>query len=42
MKWKPSAFLDDEVELSLWDVLRLLVGRRVSDSACGVRLRWWA
>jgi hypothetical protein len=38
MKWTPSLFGLDEVRLSLWDVAKLLIGRRVSDGGCVVSI----
>ena len=41
MKWKPSAHKSDRVRLNLWDILRLLFGLVVQDSACKVGLWRW-
>ncbi len=36
MKWRSSAFRDDTVLLTWWDLLLLALGRSVRDGACVV------
>jgi hypothetical protein len=42
VKWTPSAFRNDVVELTLDDIARLLTGQRLTDSGCHVQMVGWA
>lgn len=39
MEWKSNAFTSDIVELTFIDILKLLIGYKLRDSACEVVLR---